>query len=221
MRVGVPRCIVVSLALAAGGPDGRAQPDGGTEPERIAALVKQLGHDEYAKREEASAALNAIGESALGELRTAANSDDDPEIRFRARQIIRAVTGRTRAAATKKALEELQGTWTLTAYEVDGKRVKGEDNTHIFTFTGNKWSMHVGGQLFQAGTVTVIETKEKLNAIDLRISEGHSIGVTGTSIYAVEENTLKYLNCGEPRATEFATKPGDGRHYLTFRRAER
>jgi hypothetical protein len=73
--------------------------------------------------------------------------------------------------------------------------------------------------LFQAGTVQRIEVKEKRNAIDLLITQGSGAGVTAVSIYATEGDSLKYLNCGEPRATEFVTKPGDGRHYLTFRRA--
>jgi uncharacterized protein (TIGR03067 family) len=212
-----PHTTAVALLLA-GLPPAVADPveDAG----RIAALVKQLGHDEYAKREEASKALEAAGESALGALRKAANSDDDPEIRHRAGRIIRVVTGRARAAATKKALAELQGTWSLVTYHADGRLIKGEDARHTFTFAGDKWSIHVGGQLSQAGTVTAIEVGEKLNAVDLRISEGGNAGVTATSIYAVEKDTLKYLNCGEPRATEFATKPGDGRHYLVFRRAK-
>lgn len=212
-----PHTTAVALLLAGAQP---AVADPAEDAGRIAVLVKQLGHDEYAKREEASKALEAVGEPALGTLRKAANSDDDPEIRFRANLIIRVVTGRIRAAATKKALEELQGTWSLISYRADGRLIKGEDESHTFTFKGDKWSIHVGGRLFQAGTVTGIEVKEKINAIDLLISEGGNIGVTATSIYAVEGNTLKYLNCGEPRATEFATKPGDGRNYLIFRRAK-
>jgi uncharacterized protein (TIGR03067 family) len=114
----------------------------------------------------------------------------------------------------------LQGTWSLVAYETDGKQTKGEDKSHIFAVKGEQWSIQVGGQVFQAGTVQRIEVKEKLNAIDLLITEGGNVGATAASIYAVEGDSLKYLNCGDPRATEFTTKPGDGRHYLTFRRAK-
>jgi uncharacterized protein (TIGR03067 family) len=212
-----PHTTAVALLLA-GSPPAVADP--AEEAGRIAALVRQLGHDEYARREEASQALEAAGEPALSALRKAANSDDDPETRHRAVRIIRVVTGRARAAATKKALEELQGTWSLVTYHADGRLIKGEDARHTFTFAGDKWSIHVGGRLSQGGTVTVIGVGEKLNAIDLRISEGGNTGVTATSIYAVEGDTLKYLNSGEPRAAEFATKPGDGRNYLVFRRAK-
>src|SRR5262245_1350902 len=39
--------------------------------DRVARLVKQLGHNEFAKREAASKELDAIGEPALGALRKA------------------------------------------------------------------------------------------------------------------------------------------------------
>ena len=221
MRVSALWCVAVGLTFAASAWKGRAQPDGGTKPERIAGLIRQLGHDEYAKREEASQALDAIGDPALGALRKAANSDDDPEIRHRAKQIINTVTGRLRAATTKKELERLQGAWSLVAYEMDGRKIKGEDGGHRFDFEGDRWSLRVGGQLQQAGTVKLIEVGEKRNVIYLAIAEGGNVGVTAVSIYAVEGDSLKYLNCGDPRVTEFTTKWGDGRHYLTLRRAKR
>lgn len=107
------------------------------------------------------------------------------------------------------------------AYETDGRKIKGEDAGHRFDFDGERWSLRVGGQLQQAGTVKLIEVGEKRNVIHLAIAEGGNVGVTAVSIYAVEGDSLKYLNCGDPRAAEFTTKPGDGRHYLTLRRAKR
>jgi uncharacterized protein (TIGR03067 family) len=194
----------------------RGNPDNGADAERVAKLIKQLGDAAFAKREAASKELEAIGEPALAALRKAAASDSDAEIRRRAEQVIQAIAGRV----AKKELEKLQGTWSLVSYETDGKQIKGEDKSHTFAVKGEKWSIRVGGQVFQAGTVQRIEVKEKLNTIDLLITEGGNVGATAASIYAVEGDSLKYLNCGDPRATEFTTKPGDGRHYLTFRRAK-
>lgn len=187
--------------------------------ERIALLIGQLGHDEFAMREAADLELESMGEPALPALRQAAANDADPEVRWRAEQIVQAVIGRIRVAATQKALEKLQGSWTLVSSEAGGKQTGGEDKSYIFSFQGDKWSIHAGGRLSQGGTVTRIEVKQKLNAIDLAITEGANIGVTAISIYAIEGDTLKYINCGEPRATEFVTKPGDGRGYQIFRRA--
>jgi uncharacterized protein (TIGR03067 family) len=187
--------------------------------DRVARLVKQLGHDQFAKREAASKELNAIGEPALDALRKA-TTEDNAEIRRRAASLRDAITGRIRAAVTRKELEKLQGAWSLVSMETNGKQIMGEDKSFIITFKGDKWSLHVNGQLSQAGTVGQIEVKTKHNAIDLPITEGVNVGTTATSIYAVEGDLLRYLYCGEPRATEFATKPGDGRIYSILRRAK-
>jgi uncharacterized protein (TIGR03067 family) len=182
---------------------------------RITRLIEQLGDDRFAQREAASKELEAMGERALAALRKAAASRDDPEIKRRAEQIIQMFAGKV----TKRELEKLQGNWYLISYETDGKQIKGEDKAHVFIIEGDKWSIQVGGQVFQAGTVQRIELKEKFNAIDLLIVEGGVIRATAVSIYSLEGQSFKYLN-GITRPTEFVTKEGDGRHYLTFRRAK-
>ena len=67
--------------------------------------------------------------------------------------------------------------------------------------------------------ISRIDVQEKTNAIDLSITADGNIEAAATSIDAIEGNTLKYFKCGESRATEFATSPGDGRGYSIFRRA--
>lgn len=57
--------------------------------ERIDKLVRQLGHDEFAKRQAAAKELEAIGEPALAALRQAAKSSDSLETQRRAEQLIR------------------------------------------------------------------------------------------------------------------------------------
>jgi uncharacterized protein (TIGR03067 family) len=187
--------------------------------DRIASLVRELGDDEFQVRQAASQELVNIGEPALPLLTKAEASNPDPEIRWRAAEAVRTVMERIRVAATKQALEELQGSWTLVSSEAGGKQTGGEDKSYTFSFQGEKWAIHAGGRLSQGGTIAGIEVKEKLNAIDLAITEGANMGVTAISIYAVEGDILKYINSAEPRATEFATKPGDGRGYQIFRRA--
>src|SRR5262245_27142029 len=58
---------------------------------RIAALIKQIGDDEFAKREAASLGLEAIGEKALPAVRAALASAEDLDFRRRARDIVRAI----------------------------------------------------------------------------------------------------------------------------------
>jgi uncharacterized protein (TIGR03067 family) len=210
------RCsATVGLVLLAG-TASPGDPDRESATDRVALLIQQLGHDRYAKREEASRRLEAIGEPALGPLRTAA-SHGDPEIRRRVELVIQAIADNV----TRRELKTLQGRWSLVSYETDGTRVKGEDMTHTFSVDGERWAICVGGQVLQAGTVRRIERTGKVNAIDLLITDGGGVGMTAESIFAVEGESLKYLNSGHPRATEFVTKPGDGRNYLTFHRAKR
>jgi WD40 repeat protein len=70
-----------------------ADPDKG-EADRIACLIKQLGHDEFAKREEASKELVVLGKPALLALRKAATSSDDVEIQRRADKILQALAAK-------------------------------------------------------------------------------------------------------------------------------
>lgn len=63
----------------------------GHDDGEIARLVKQLGDDEFAKREEATAALNKVGRPALKALRKAAKESGDAEIRSRAAALLRAI----------------------------------------------------------------------------------------------------------------------------------
>lgn len=56
--------------------------------ERIADLIRQLGDEDFDKREKASLALGKLGESALPELHKVAQTSGDPEVRLRARQLI-------------------------------------------------------------------------------------------------------------------------------------
>lgn len=216
MRSHISIALIV-LAAASGVP---GQSDHETVTHRIDRLVRQLGDDRFARREAATKELEAIGEPALGALRKAA-SHDDAEIRWRAKKVVDSITSRVRAAVTKKELERLQGTWSLVSMEVGGRQIKGEDQTFTLTFKGDKWSLHADGRLSQAGTVQQIEVKGKHNAIDLPITEGGNVGTTATSIYAVDGDLMRYLNSGEPRATEFTTKPGDGRCYSILRRVKK
>src|SRR5262249_8286264 len=82
----------LTLAVAAG--VLRGNPHEEAKADRIADLIRQLGHGEFAKREAASKELEAIGEPALMALQKAAADNDDPEIRSRARRLITSLTSR-------------------------------------------------------------------------------------------------------------------------------
>jgi sulfatase modifying factor 1 len=86
--------VVPFLAAAAGHVGTEAEKE--EERRRIANLIKQLGHDEYARREKAGDDLRAIGEPALPHLREAEGSSENPEVRHRARGIVRAILAAAR-----------------------------------------------------------------------------------------------------------------------------
>src|SRR5690349_11004616 len=77
--------IVLTAALLA-----RSDTPTAAEIER---LIKQLGDDDFDRREAAAKRLDAIGEPALEAVRKARDSDD-PEVRQRAREVVRLIERR-------------------------------------------------------------------------------------------------------------------------------
>jgi hypothetical protein len=113
MRAGTFVCAVVALALVAGVGSPRGDSGTAAESDRVAALIKQLGDDRFAKREAASKELEDIGEPALAALRKAATSRDDLEIRRRVERIIQTITTRAADAAIQRELAAFKGKWNV------------------------------------------------------------------------------------------------------------
>ncbi len=93
MRPGVIVCAAVGLVVGTVG--AWAQGDGSPKPstDRIAGLIRQLGADDFAKREAAARELEALGARTTAALSRATTSDD-PEVRRRARGILDAINAR-------------------------------------------------------------------------------------------------------------------------------
>jgi hypothetical protein len=145
--------IGVMLLAASGGLFGD-RPDESTA-DRVARLVKQLGDEDFAKREAASKELNALGAPALAALRKAA-ADGDPEVRRRSAMILGAITGRVRAAAARKDLEKLQGTWYTVSTNHNGTAT-GEDRTDTITYEGTEFVQRRNGEEWAAGTIAIVD----------------------------------------------------------------
>src|SRR5262245_18908884 len=99
----------IAVFVAAGA--ARVDPDESASKDRIDRLVRQLGHRSFAKREEASRELAAIGESARPAL-TKAAADPDAEVGCRSRQVLDVLDARALAAAARKELARWEGEWT-------------------------------------------------------------------------------------------------------------
>jgi hypothetical protein len=114
MRPFVLLSAAASLALAAG--LLRGETGQGTEAERIAGLIKQLGHDKYPRREAASRGLEAVGQQALPALRKAAAASKDAEIRRRARWLVHRIRQRLPQLAYKAKEDYNVGANGFTRY---------------------------------------------------------------------------------------------------------
>jgi hypothetical protein len=113
MRASVFVCAVVALALVAGVGSLRGNSGKAAKPDRIAALIKQLGDDAFARREAARKELEDIGQPALAALRKAATSSDDLEIRRRAERIIQTIAARAADAVIQRELAAFKGKWNV------------------------------------------------------------------------------------------------------------
>src|SRR5207245_2523442 len=69
----------------------------GKEPERVGRLVRDLGSEDFGKREQAARALEAEGQAALEALLRAAALSEDAEVRHRAARVVRALERRWQA----------------------------------------------------------------------------------------------------------------------------
>ena len=56
-------------------------------------LIERLGAESFADRKAAERSLEAAGDAALPQLRDAAEKDEDPEVRWRARRLVRSLEG--------------------------------------------------------------------------------------------------------------------------------
>jgi hypothetical protein len=130
-------------------------------------LIKQLGHEEFTKREAASKELDAIGEPALDALRKAAASDGDVEIRRRAERIVQSVTGRIRAALAEKELKKLQGTWYTVSINYRGMAT-GENKADTITYEGNKYIQKLNGQVWAVGAILIVDCQSQANRVHRR-----------------------------------------------------
>jgi WD40 repeat protein len=108
------------VVVGAGVALGAAPPQ---QPGKIAGLVRQLGDDDFDKREAASKQLEALGDEALAEalrpLRHAASSSADLEVRRRAVRAYRQVAARLQLFCYEGDTAGILG----VAFSPDGKRV--------------------------------------------------------------------------------------------------
>jgi hypothetical protein len=205
MRVAVLVLLAISLVSTPGAepPPSRSNSGEDVQRQRIAALIRQLGDKEFAKREAAGKELDAIGEPALDALRKAA-SNDDAEVRQRAAKIVLSITGRARAAAAKQELAKWEGVW--------------ESGGQALVIKGDRWLWSSPGRFpfdeVGDNRLTVIEVGEKVTLADLQNGEQ-----VCRAIFRLDGDTLHY--CGTydaQRPTEFRAERNNV--YVAWKRAK-
>jgi len=117
----------------------------------------------------------------------------------------------------------LQGTWTATRAERDGKAADDVVGNRL-SFSSNRFQIQSkDGKPLYAGTVT-INPSVKPRAIDFQHMEGSSKGTVWKGIYAIDGDTLTICdnapNLGKSRPAAFEAKSGSGYVLVTFKRAK-
>ena len=119
--------------------------------------------------------------------------------------------------------KKLQGTWTATKAERDGKAADDVVGDRL-SFTGNGFQIRSkDSKPLYEGTFRV-DPSTKPAAIDFEHTEGALKGKAWKGIYALDGDTLMTCdnapNLDKGRPAAFEAKTGSGHIFITFKRAE-
>ena len=119
--------------------------------------------------------------------------------------------------------KQLQGTWTSTKAERDGKAADDVVGQRL-SFTGNRFQIQSeDGKPLYAGTVRVDPSAQPA-AIDFEHTEGALKGKAWQGIYALDGDTLTVCdnapNLDKGRPVAFEATSGSGYVLITFKRAK-
>jgi uncharacterized protein (TIGR03067 family) len=127
------------------------------------------------------------------------------------------------AHQTEDAQKKLQGTWTATMAERDGKAADDVLGHRLF-FTGNRFQIRSkDGKPLYEGTFRV-DPGTKPAGIDFDQSQGALKGKVWKGIYALDGDTLTTCDNGpnpdRGRPAAFEAKTGSGHIFIAFKRAK-
>ena len=127
------------------------------------------------------------------------------------------------AQLAEHAHTKMQGTWTATRAERDGKAAADVIGNRL-SFAGNRFQIQSrDGEPLYAGTVRA-DPSAKPATIDFEHTEGALKGKTWKGIYALDGDTLTISdnapNLARGRPAAFEAKSGSGHVLITFKRAK-
>jgi uncharacterized protein (TIGR03067 family) len=98
-------------------------------------------------------------------------------------------------------LKKLQGAWTLTAYAVDGRTLRGEDERTTITIEDDRWTITWRtdrGEQVEQGVVRMVEATGQPKVMDLVHDFGPYKGTTTRAFYQVAGDSLRYSSMVVP-----------------------
>lgn len=117
--------------------------------------------------------------------------------------------------------ESLDGEWTLSSGEVNGKVLSEKQlEGGKLTIKGDQYSVTVDGKTSKG--VQKLDAKPKLKTIDIKDSSGPNKDKPYEGIYEIkgDEFRVVFAATGKPRPSKFSTSPDSGHWMHVWKRAK-
>src|SRR5262249_9637840 len=120
----------------------------------------------------------------------------------------------------KKDLEALQGDWSITSAERDGKKAPDEAVKSVkLTFAKDTITVTEGTK--KTEMTFKLDPSKSPKTIDLTYGTGGRMGEIDQGIYTLDGDTLKLcIKRGGGRPTEFAAAPDSNSHLLILKKSK-
>jgi uncharacterized protein (TIGR03067 family) len=136
--------------------------------------------------------------------------------------VVLLIGANVRAADAPNDVKAAQGTWTLSAGEVDGKALTEKQlKGGKLEIKGDEYTVTMADEETLTGIEKLDPTKTP-KAIDITDSNGPNKGKTSLGIYEIkgDEFRVVFAAIGKPRPTRFATTAGTGQWMHVWKKAK-
>ncbi len=121
-------------------------------------------------------------------------------------------------------LQAMQGQWSVTIAEMDGKPA-GDDFKNVritFLIAGDEYRILADDKAISGGKLN-IDARKTPHTIDATITEGPHKGMTQKGIYEIKGDTMTaaFARPGGARPAEFKTKQGSGQSIVRYARIKK
>jgi uncharacterized protein (TIGR03067 family) len=132
--------------------------------------------------------------------------------------------GATALAGSADDLKAMQGQWSLTIAERDGKAAGDELKgiKLVILIAHDQYRVLANDKVVSGGTLKVDASKAP-HTIDTRITEGPNKGVVEKGIYEIKGDKMiaVFAQPGQERPTQFTTTEGSGHSILRYERIKK